>query len=392
MHIAEPKISAPIEASSPDPWGPELAAAARRRHIWKAAGALAILAAGIATYSHYTAPPSVAVTTVKTAPAERILAVSGRVRPPESVTVVPKVSGEVVELFKDEGDTVAAGEILGKIDDARARSALTQADAAAAGQRKVLDQAERDRARAQALLDTGTGTTAGLEAATLSVKRAVDDLRRLEAVRDDAALRLEEYKLLAPIGGRILTRPIDRGQVVDGRAAVFELAPIAGREVETEVDEGYGMSLALGQPARLAFAGVEGTVDGRISYLSPRIDTATGGRLVRIAFEPPANLAGELPIGLSVDVNIIVERRETALLVPRSALRDPTTKPYVVMVENGVLARQPVSFKDWPAAEVMIDSGVKAGDVLVVSPAPPADGTEVRISTETKRPANALRR
>lgn len=392
MHIAETKISAPALASSADPWGPELTAAVRRRRLWKAAAAVVILAAGAAAYSKYTAPPTVAVSTVKSGPAERILAVSGRVRPPESVTIVPKVSGEVIELTKDEGDTVTAGEVLGRIDDARARAALTQADAAAAAQRKVFDQAERDQARAQALLETGTGTTAGLETATLAVKRAGDDLRRLEAARDDAALRLEEYKLLAPISGRILTRPIDRGQVVDGRAPVFELAPVAGREVETEVDEGYGMSLALDQPARLAFAGVEGTVEGRISYLSPRIDTATGGRLVRIAFTPPAYVTGELPIGLSVDVNIVVERRETALMVPRTALRDPATKPYVLTVENGVLARQPVTFKDWPAADVMIDSGLKAGDVLVVSATPPAEGTEVQIGAESKRPGNAVRR
>jgi len=58
MNVADPKISAPLEAGNPDLWGPELAAAARRSGLWKAG------ATGIAAHTHYTAPPTVAVTTV----------------------------------------------------------------------------------------------------------------------------------------------------------------------------------------------------------------------------------------------------------------------------------------------------------------------------------------
>jgi HlyD family secretion protein/membrane fusion protein (multidrug efflux system) len=153
------------------------------------------------------------------------------------------------------------------------------------------------------------------------------------------------------------------------------------REVETEVDETYSMALALDQPARLAFAGVSEPVAGTIAYLSPRIDTSTGGRVVRLAFTPPAQLTQtELPVGLSVDVNIIVERRDGALTLPRTAVREPATAPHVLVVDGGKVARRDITFRDWPSATIMVDGGLRAGERVIVSPASLPIGADVEIA------------
>ncbi|MDX2223471.1 MAG: efflux RND transporter periplasmic adaptor subunit [Rhodospirillaceae bacterium] len=386
MHISprtSPEPAAPaVLAASPDEVGLGLAlvrARRRRRRLWwGGVAALAAVAIGVAAL-RAAASPQVTVMTVAAQPVERVLAVTGRVRAKESVAVLPKASGEIVALTKDDGDLVGAGEVLGRIDDARARATVEQAAAAADAQSRVLAQAERDLARAQTLLERGTVTAAAVEAATLAVTRGREDLRRLQSVLNDAELRLAEYAIVAPLAGRVLDRPIDAGQVVDARSVLFEIAPIGAREIETEVDEAYSMSLALGQEARMAFAGVAAPVTGRVTYLSPQIDAATGGRVVRLEFDAGPD-AAELPVGLSVDVNIVVDRQDAALTVPRAAIRDIAADPSVLVLEGNVVTRRPVRFTDWPAASVVVTDGIRVGDRVIVDALPPAVGAEAAVA------------
>jgi HlyD family secretion protein len=354
----------------------------RRRGVWL--GAVAAVAA-IAAFAapRYFAEAPVPVLSVTAKPAERVLAVTGRIRARESVQVVPRVAGQVRELTRREGESVVAGEVLGRIDDAKARAALAQTVAAAEAQRRTLAQAERDLDRATALRSRGTVTEAAVENAALAVSRGREDLRRLSAAADEARLRLEEHQILAPLTGRLLTRPVDPGQVVDGRTTIFEIAPTGDREVETEVDETYSTEVALGQPARLQFPGSGGVIEGRVSYLSPRIDTATGGRVVRLAYPETAQ---ELPVGLTVDVNIVVERRDGAIMVPRTAIRDAATAPAVQVVRDGKVATQAIAFKDWPSATVMVTEGLKAGDQVIVG-AHQVEGAAVKTTVASARPA-----
>ena len=369
-------------ATSESRLGVELIAARRRRRrIFQGVLGVIFAGLGIAYFASTRSLPTVEVLELETRTSERILAVTGRVQPRESIAVVSAVAGQLVELTKDEGDAIQQGEILGQVDNARARAALAQAEAAVEAQRRVGDQAENDLNRSRALREDGTVSEAALEAATLALTRGLEDLRRLEAAADEARANLAEYIIFAPLTGRILSRPVDERQVVTTATAIFEVAPMVDRYVETEVDEAYSMALTLGQPARMAFAGIEQTVAGEVSYLSPRIDTATGGRVVRLTFTPPANaIETELPVGLSVDVNIIVEKRDSAVTVPRNAVRQSADSPYVLVVDDGKVTRRDIVFRDWPSSTVMIDSGLESGDRLIVSAAPPTVGTEVEIA------------
>ena len=84
-------------------------------------------------------------------------------------------------------------------------------------------------------------------------------------------------------------------------------------------------------------------------------------------------------MGLSVDVNIIVDRAPEALTVPRQSIRDIATAPYVLTVKDGKLAKQSIAFIDWPAQSVIVTDGLKPGDQVVVSPKTPAVGAKVKV-------------
>ncbi|HCF16657.1 MAG TPA: efflux RND transporter periplasmic adaptor subunit, partial [Rhodospirillum rubrum] len=72
--------------------------------------------------------------------------------------------------------------------------------------------------------------------------------------------------------------------------------------------------------------------------------------------------------GHSVDITIEVERREGALSLPRASILEARTAPAVLVAVNGVLARRPIRFIDWPAAEVIVTEGLSAGEAVALAP------------------------
>ncbi|MBK1664921.1 efflux transporter periplasmic adaptor subunit [Rhodospirillum rubrum] len=341
------------------------------RRGWLRAGlGLAILAALVGLFVVYgpfwRAPPVIPLVTVEPGLVVRVVVANGRLRAAKSVTVRPRVAGQLIELAFEEGARVARGAVLARLDPAIPASVVAQAEAALSSRRSELDQAERDLGRASALQRSGAGSVVTRDDARFAVSRLGRDIARLEAAAEEAQARLEETVIRAPFDGIITERPVDGGQVVGTDTALYTLAATSVLDVETEIDEALAVNLAVGQPARMIPAGPEPrAIDGRVLWVSPRVDPATGGRLVRVGFlgEPPA-----IPVGHSVDITIEVERREGALSLPRASILEARTAPAVLVAVNGVLVRRPIRFIDWPAAEVIVTEGLSAGEAVALAP------------------------
>ncbi len=346
----------------------------RNRLIWIAVG-LAIVVAGGLAYRGLTRLPQLAVAKVESQAVERVLAAVGRVRAEERVSVYARTAGQILSLVKDEGDHVAAGDLLGEIDAGQPRAVLAQRKAAVTAQRRQLEQSKRDLARAQSLLAKGFITRAGFETARLAVQRDVEQLTQLEAAVAEIERRLDDYRIVAPMAGRILLRPVDPGQVIDVRTQIFELVSQGAPEVETDVDETVAGALRVGMRARLAPAGMQGAIiAGHVNFIAPRVEPTTGGRTVRLSFDSPPK---DIPPGLSVDVNITVETRDKALTLPRGAIASAEGESYVIVVRSNKTERQVVSFIDWPAERVIVTSGVSEGDDVAIDPLATPSGVDV---------------
>jgi membrane fusion protein, multidrug efflux system len=346
----------------------------RRLILWIA---VALAAAGVALliYRAVVRLPELPVVVVKSQAVQRILAVVGRVRADERVSVYARTPGQIMSLEKDEGESVVAGEILGQIDAEQPRAVLAQRKAAAAAQQRLLAQSQRDLARSQALLKRGFVTRAGHEAARLAVERGSEQLTQLESAVGEARSRLEDFVIRSPMKGKVLLRPVDPGQVVDVRTVIFELASGGAPEVETDVDETVAGGLRVGMTARLSPAGMNSAFfRGRVTFVAPQIDPTTGGRTVRLSFDAAPK---DIPPGLSVDVNVDVEKRDTALTLPRSAIGDPSGTPFVLMVQSSKTLKRPITFIDWPAERVIVTSGIQEGDQVALDPFASPEGRQV---------------
>jgi multidrug efflux pump subunit AcrA (membrane-fusion protein) len=155
-----------------------------------------------------------------------------------------------------------------------------------------------------------------------------------------------------PIGGVILERPIDPGQTIGADTVVYRLADLASPEVTAEVDELYAAELTPGRQAFVSMPRKAGTFPATIVHIKPPVDPATGTREVRLRLTaPPEGVAA----GPTVSVNIVVDRREAAISIPRTAILKPENAPCVHALDGqGRVVERPVRFVDGPAADVVV--------------------------------------
>ncbi|HLV06234.1 MAG TPA: hypothetical protein VKY80_01015, partial [Croceibacterium sp.] len=97
---------------------------------------------------------------------------------------------------------------------------------------------------------------------------------------------------------------------------------------------------------------------------APTVDPSTGGRAIKIAFDRPL----DLPVGLTVNANIIVSQSDSALSLPRSAIVSEGTQNHVLVLENGMVVQRPIEFSDWPAERVVVTDGLAVGDTVILDP------------------------
>lgn len=351
--------------------------------VWRRArpylyGLVALAGTGAYVYQT-TRPQPVAVADIKLAPAERVLAISGRTRPQVTVTVLAKVPGQVLSLTKTEGERVKAGELLGRLDASASRAGLDQVQASISAAQRTVQERQKNYQRASQLRASGLNTARDYDQARFDLDQARQELNRLAASRREAAVKVSDTSLIAPVDGVVLARPVDPGQVVSLQTVIFEIAPLADVEVEAEVDEQYLGAISEGMPADVLVPGRPKALAANLYYIAPKVDPRTGGAKIRLRFNVPV---ADLRSGLTADINLVVERRTEALTVARSAILGRDAGARVLVINEGVVEQRTVSFVEWPSERVIVEKGLRAGDRLLLQPRGDLIGKHVKGVTD----------
>ncbi len=320
-------------------------------------------------------PPKIAVIEMAPRTVERVLSVVGRVRPVGLVDVFSTNPGQVIRIFHNDGDIVAAGAPLAVVrfeieraqteaDRARVRSALAAADVA-----------RRDYARLHSLAGTGAVSEMAVDESRGAMRSTQADAEAAVATAQATAARTREFIIRAPMAGQVLARVIDNGQVVSASTILFTMGSARGVEIRADVDEAYADALRAGMTARAALTGSKAAFAARVSEVSPEVNTSTGGRLVKLTPEAAADVAP----GRSVDVTILVARQANALVAPRQAILNAATAPTVYVVDAGDVVRaRAVTVANWPSLNAIVETGLRPGDRVVAVPAGTRPGARVR--------------
>ena len=339
-----------------------------KRWLWGLA--VVVLGLGALLWWQFLMPKlaTVTVEVVAEGPATRVLAVNGQVAAQTAIAIRAAVSGTLQGTMASEGDVAAAGAVLAQLDASQQLVEVRNAQSAL--HQGVLQQAQAsaDHTRLRNLGAITPRTT--LEAARLTLDRATQSVDALQGALEQARIQQNRYTITAPIAGTITQRNVDPGQFIDPAVTVFTLSDLSHLVIVTDVDEAYATQITLGQPAVLQLVGTAATLPGKVSFVSPRVDPATGGMQVKIT--PDMGL--KAPVGLTVTANIVVDDRASALTVPRTAMVEG---PAVFVLVGGRIVITPITVVDWPAARLVVTSGLVAGDRVVLDPAGLTDGQAV---------------
>jgi HlyD family secretion protein len=402
-----------------------------RRRVATAAFAAAVAAALVAW--RVLGPPSVDVVEARRGDVIQSVVVSGHVESPRRVEIASAVTGIVVEIPVNEGESVHAGQLLVRLDEAESRAAVEearhavgQAEAHVAQLRRTsepvavealrqaetnLDNAERQLERQRELFARGFIGQAALDDAQRARDVAESQWRAAQVQRDSSApggtdyrmavaaldqaraalgvaqARLDQMTLEAPVDGVLIARNVERGNVAQPGKSLLTLSPAGATQVVADVDEKNLNLLRLGQRALASADAYPGErFDAVLAYINPGIDVARGSVQVKLdVAHPPAYLLQDM----TVSIDIEVARHAGVLTVPAEAVRDAATaKPWVLVARGGRAHRRDVVLGARGTSLVEVTSGLAAGDLVIDSAlATLADGNAVR-AAKAPRPAN----
>jgi RND family efflux transporter MFP subunit len=206
-------------------------------------------------------------------------------------------------VLVEEGERVAEGQPLARLDDRQARSLAEEAEARA---RFAVEDLNRTRV-----------LVARDIAARATLERAERDARAARATADAATQRLDDYLVRAPTSGVVLRRDAEVGEVVDTPASLFWIGEPRPLRVTAEVDEEDIARIAVGERVLLRADAFPGRVLGaEVAQITPKGDTTRKAYRVRLALPEDTPLL----IGMTVEANIVLRETPDAVLVPPAAV------------------------------------------------------------------------
>jgi len=319
--------------------------------------------AGVAFLAYWVLRPvPLAMTKPERGPAIEAVYATGTVEPVRWAKVAPTVTGRIISIAVQEGDRVAAGQVLARLDAGEAQARVAEL---AAREKFLKDDAERIRALA-----------AREVASRQSNEKVQSDLNQAEAARQAAQRRLSEYTLTAPQAGLILRRDGEPGEVAQPGQVLFWVGEPRPLRVQAEIDEEDIARVKLGQTAWLKADAYPGeALPSTVADITPKGDPVNKTYRVRLALPDDTKLL----IGMTVEVNVVVRQVASTLLVPASAL----TEGRIFVVRGGHAYRTPVKVGVVGDSRIEIVSGLAEDEVIVRRPPPGlADGTRVVAAPE----------
>ena len=327
------------------------------------------------------APPALPVetVTVEKRPVRVWRSFPARLDAVDQVDLRPQVSGRIVEVHFQDGQTVAKGDVLFVIEPQTFEAAVTQAraDLAAAQERRSFS--ERELMRARKLIRTHAIAESTLDQRANDFASAKSAVETADARLVQAEVDLDHAYVKAPIAGRVSRVEVTVGNIVQAGANAPLLTTIVSKDgiyADFEVDENtylrYVRSVARDTkseqtiPVRL-FPGSEGNeaIDGRIHSFDNQIDPKTGTIRARAYF---ANTDGRLLPGMFARVKMgSATKQDAVLLTERAILTDQDRKFVYVVRPDKKAAYREVALGASIGGERIISKGLKSGDQVIVS-------------------------
>lgn len=306
------------------------------------------------------------------------LPITGTLKAVNTAIVKARVPGELQGLTLREGDTVAAGQLIARVESSeyadRVRQAQRQSDAA----RAQVDIAQRQYDNNAALVRQGFISQTALDNSLASLEAARANHRAAQAGTEVLRKSLADTQLRAPIGGQVSQRFAQPGERVAPEARVVEIVDLSRLELEAALSPADSVAVRVGQSASLAIEGVPQKAEATVARINPSAQPGSRSVLVYLSVAAQPGLRqglfaqGELATG-----------QQQALAVPLDAVRTDKPEPYVQLVVDGRIAHRTVQTGARGSVDgevwIAVDEVPEGAQVLRGAAGLLRDGTRVKL-------------
>ena len=307
---------------------------------------------------------------------------TGRIEPRQQVEVKSKVSGQVMQVMVDEGDTVEARQILLLLEPTDYKREVARAKADVAQAKNALTYAELELKRKRKALAHRGVAEIEVALAENDVKAKALELQSSKIELSAALDQLRYTKLKAPIAGTILELGIKKGEVVTpGVQQTFEGRPLlkigdlSQLVVRSELNQIDIAGIELEQEVEIKFDALPGrTFEGRVSKIAPAAVKTKGQDVEMFPVEASlTNADSAIKPGMTADVRFRLNHHQDVLPVPIEAvLKAKDGKRYVIKIVASAEGpkKEKVEAKLGPRndREQVIATGLQEGDVILIDP------------------------
>jgi len=296
----------------------------------------------------------------------------GNVQGFNTVTVRPRVDGQLDQVYFAEGMEVQAGQLLAQIDPRPLQAAWDQAVARRKQDEALLSNAQRDLVRDLALLADKAGTAQKADTQKALVEQLEATLRADDAAIEAAAVQLGYASVLSPISGRAGIRLVDAGNIVraqdaTGLVVITQMRPVSVvftlpeqnlELIRSESDKAPLQVVAVARDNQTTLA------EGSLAVIDNQIDPSTGTIRLKATF---SNEDLKLWPGQFVNVRLRVAIRKAATVVPAQAVQYGPTGTFLFVIN----ADSEAELRSLKVARIegglaLLESGLQPGERIVV--------------------------
>lgn len=352
---------------------------------------------------HYITEP------VKRTTIDKNVLATGSVRASQRTEVGAQVSGKIISLNVKLGQAVKKGDLIAEIDASNQSNSLSTAEASLASyQAKLksaqvaLEVAQSNYARLSKLYKSDSASLSDLETAknTLaSAKATVDEVKsQIQTAQisvNDAKTNLNYTQIISPMDGIIVSVPVSVGQTVNSNQTsptIVQVADLSKMLIKLEISEGDIAQVQEGQEIRFttlaepnrAYQSKIDTVDPALTTLTDNNYTEESGNTEAIYYYANAlvdNADNRLRIGMTVQGQVNIAKRENVLVVPTSTLKKKGDKTTIQVLNNNQVEEKEIQtgLSDSQYTEVI--SGINEGEQVVVTQRADSE----KVSSEPRR-------
>ncbi|HTT12237.1 MAG TPA: efflux RND transporter periplasmic adaptor subunit [Burkholderiaceae bacterium] len=291
-----------------------------------------------------------------------------------SVTVKPRIDGQLDKVAFTEGQDVREGQLLVQIDPRTLQAQLLQAKAQKDKDEAQLVNARADLARYLMLIGEDAATQQQVDTQKALVAQLEAAIKTDAAQINFAEVQLTYTTITAPISGRVGARLVDPGNIVHaadpgGLLVINQIDPISvvftlPEDVVQQINAAQRASRTPLTVVAYPRIGENPIATGRLILLNNQIDTSTGTVQLKARFANPDH---QLWPGQYVNARLMLGRRSRAITVPAAVVQRSQDGTFAYVVDSDKTVRtQPVVVAQIQDGMAVIDKGLAAGERVVV--------------------------